>query len=319
MATKKPNTSLQNAVQGRMIGEGCPELKSDIKKLFDTLDGEERVEAVIERVQRYSVEAAGETVDSNFHLMGKHLADEIKKIIRQELIPYASSFISDAHRELVVRCHARGLSTADAVGELIKQDDTMNRLAREDALGLEYLRTILIHRLSYLKPGSARWPEAKYGAVWREARGEYRQQVSDIPFTSQVEQVALLAKNAERINRALDNEEHSVKEFQMLTNSLTKTLESLRKLSAVEQPMPVSLSGPQLVGVLERLTLALNAPEQLELGGEAKELVGVLERLTLALKAPQGESTGNGVKALPADAGVEARKGESGIKRGCSC
>ena len=310
MATKKPNTSLQNALQGRMIGEGRPELKSDIKKLFDTLDGEERVEAVIERVQRYSVEAAAETVDSNFHLMGKHLADEIRKIIRQELAAYVSTFISDAHRELVVRAHARGLSTADAVRELILEDRTMNRLAREDAVGVADVRTILIHRLSYLKPGSARWPEAKYGAVWREAREEYRQQVRDIPFTSQVEQVALLAKNAERISRALDKEEHSPKEFQMLTNALTKTLESLRKLSAVEQPMPVSLSGPQLVGVLERLTLALNAPEQLELGGEAKELVGVLECLALALKAPQRESTGNGFKALPADAGVDQGKAE---------
>ena len=310
MATKKPNTSLQNALQGRMIGEGRPELKSDIKKLFDTLDGEERVEAVIERVQRYSVEAAAETVDSNFHLMGKHLADEIKKIIRQELAAYVSTFISDAHRGLVVRAHARGLSTADAVRELILEDRTMNRLAREDAVGVADVRTILIHRLSYLKPGSARWPEAKYGAVWREAREEYRRQVRDIPFTSQVEQVALLAKNAERISRALDKEEHSPKEFQMLTNALTKTLESLRKLSAVEQPMPVSLSGPQLVGVLERLTLALNAPEQLELGGEAKELVGVLECLALALKAPQRESTGNGFKALPADAGVDQGKAE---------
>ena len=60
MATKKPNTSLQNALQGRMIGEGRPELKSDIKKLFDTLDGEERVEAVIERVQRYTDRSGGE-------------------------------------------------------------------------------------------------------------------------------------------------------------------------------------------------------------------------------------------------------------------
>ena len=310
MATKKPNTSLQNALQGRMIGEGRPELKSDIKKLFDTLEGEERVEAVIERVQRYAVEAAGRTVDSNFGAMNAAQADAVRKIICKELVPYVSAFFTDAHRELVVRAHARGLSTADAVRELILEDRTMNRLAREDALGLEYLRTILIHRLSYLKPGSARWPEAKYGAVWREARGEYRQQVSDIPFTSQVEQVALLAKNAERINRALDNEEHSPKEFQMLTNALTKTLESLRKLSAVEQPMPVSLSGPQLVGVLERLTLALRVPEQLELGGEAKELVGVLERLALALKAPQRESTGIGVKALPADAGVDQGKTE---------
>ena len=301
MATKKPNTSLQNALQGRMIGEGRPELKSDIKKLFDTLDGEERVEAVIERVQRNSVEAAAETVDSNFHLMGKHLADEMREIIRQELAPYVSSFITDAHRELVVRAHARGLSTADAVRELILEDLTMNRLAQEDAVRAADVRTILIHRLSYLKPGTARWPEAKYGAVWREEREQFRRQVSDIPFTSQVEQVALLAKNAERISRALDKEEHSPKEFQMLTNALTKTLESLRKLSAVEQPMLVSLSGPQLVGVLERLTLALNAPEQLALGGEAKELVGVLECLALALKAPQRESTGNGFKALPSE------------------
>ena len=305
MAAKTPNTSLQDAVQGRAAGKGQLELRSAIKKLLNTLDGDERVEAVIERVQQYSAEAAGKSLDSNFLRLGEPLANEIKKLIRQELIPHVSSFISDANRELVVRCHARGLSTADAVGELIKQDDTMNRLAREDALGLEYLRTILIHRLSYLKPGSARWPEAKYGAVWREAREEYRQQVRDIPFTSQVEQVALLAKNAERISRALDKEEHSPKEFQMLTNALTKTLESLRKLSAVEQPIPVSLSGPQVVGVLERLTLALNAPEQLELGGEAKELVGVLERLALALKAPQRESTGNGVKVLPKQTGED--------------
>ena len=310
MAEKKPNTSLQNALQGRIIGKGHPELRSDIKKLLDTLDGEERVEAVIERVQRYSVEATGETVDSNFHLMGKYLADEIKKIIRQELAPYVSSFISNAHRELVVRSHARGLSTADAVRELILGHRTMNRLAQEDAVGVEDLRTILIHRLSYLKPGTARWPEAKYGSVWREAREEYRQQVSDIPFTSQVEQAALLAKNAERINRALDKEEHSPKELQMLTNSLTKTLESLRKLSVVDEPMSRSLSGPQLVAVLERLTFALRTPAQNQLGGEAKELVGVLEGLTLALKSPKREGTGNGVKALPSEGGANDGKAE---------
>ena len=319
MATKKPNTSLQNALQGRMIGEGHPELQSDIKELLDTLDGEERVEAVIERVQRYAVEAAGKSADSNFHPMGKNLADEIKKIIGQELAPYVSSFITDVHRELAVSAHARGLSTSDAVRTLILEDRTMFRMAQDDAVGLADVRTILIHRLSYLKPGTARWPEAKYGSVWREAREEYRQQVSDIPFTSKAEQVALLAKNAERINRALDNEEHSVKDFQLLTNSLTKTMESLRKLSAVEQPMPVSLSGPQLVGVLERLTVALRAPGQLELVGETQELVAVLEGLTLALKAPQGKSNGNGVKALPAAEGREKGKQSDAetVTRGC--
>ena len=124
--------------------------------------------------------------------------------------------------------------------------------------------------------------------------------MSDIPFTSQVEQVALLAKHAERINRELDNGTHSTKDLQLLTNSLTKTMESLRRLSAAEQPMPMSLSGAQIVGVLERMTLALKAPRKQMIGGEAEELVSVLERLTLALKAPEQRAMVNGRKALPA-------------------
>ena len=180
----------------------------------------------------------------------------------------------------------------------------MNRLARDDAAGGDAVKKILTHRLAYLKPGSARWPEKKYGSVWREERKQHRQMISDIPFTSPVEQVALLAKHVERINSELDNQTHSVQDLQLLTNSLTKTMETLRKLSAVEEPMPVNLSGPQLVAVLERLTLALKAPDLEVIGGEAQELVGVLERLTLALKAPEQEADGGGVKALPVTCSV---------------
>ena len=304
MAAKRTKTSLQNALKDRKTHKGHAELRSDIEKLLDTADEFERVDAVIKRVQRYAVEAMGESVGSDFSYMYGEFADKIKTIIREELVLYVSDFISDTHRKFVVRCHARGMSTSQAAWELLKGDATMNRLVQKDALGRESLQAILVHRLSYLKPGSARWPEAKYGAVWREAREKFRQQMSDIPYTSQVEQIALLAKNAERINSALDNERNTVKDYQLLTNSLTKTLESLRKLSAVEEPMPAKLTEPQLVGVLERLTLALKAPDQIGLGGEAKELVGVLERLTLALKSPQGEGTGNGAKALPREAGV---------------
>ena len=88
---------------------------------------------------------------------------------------------------------------------------------------------------------------------------------------------------------------------------LIKTVESLRKLSSVDaQQTPVNLSPPQLVGALERLTLALKAPGQKAIGGEAQELVGVLERLTLALKAPEHQANGNGAKALLVRAGVMA-------------
>ena len=180
------------------------------------------------------------------------------------------------------------------VSALIVADKTINRLAQDDAVGMDTVKKILTHRLAYLKPGSARWPEQKYGSVWREEREQHRQVISDIPFTSPVEQVALLAKHAERINSELDNQTHSVQDLQLLTNSLTKTMETLRKLSAVEEPMPVDLSGLQLVGVLERLTLALKVPE------EKAELVGMLEQLTLALKAPKQEADGSETKALPA-------------------
>ena len=313
MARQNSKISLKDALQGYFPKRGIAELDSDLEGLFDTLSGYELVEAVIERVQRYAGDTFrdDEDMDADFGWLEDYGTDEVKEIIRDELRQYISSFISDGHREFIVRCHARGLSTADAVWELMTVDETMRRLAQQDAMGGSALREMLVHRLAYLKPGSARWPEKKYGSVWREEREEYRQAVRDIPFTSQVEQVALLAKLAERINHELDRKVHSVKDLQMLTHSLAQTVESLRKLSVVdEQQIPVNLSAPQLVGVLERLTLALKVPEQQVIGGETAALVGVLERLTLALKAPEEQANGTESKALPAEAGGDGGQPE---------
>ena len=303
MSRQNSKISFTDALQGYFPKRGIAELDSDLEGMFDTLTGCELAEAVIERVQRYArgTIPEDEGMDDDFGWLELYGTDELREVIRDELRQYISSFISDEHREFIVRCHARGLSTSDAVWELMKTDDTMNRLAQKDAMGGSALREMLVHRLAYLKPGSARWPEKKYGSVWREAREEYRQALSDIPFTSQVEQAALLAKLAERINYELDRKVHSVKDLQMLTHSLAKTVESLRKLSAVNEP--VNLSAPQLVGVLERLTLALTVPGQTAIGGEAAALVGVLERLTLALKAPAQPANGNETKALPGEEG----------------
>ena len=98
-------------------------------------------------------------------------ADEIKKHIREKLLWCILNFISDEHREFVVRRHARGLSTSNAVSALIAGDKTLNRLAQDDAVGWDAVQKLLTHRFAYLKPGSARWPEKKYGSVWREERG----------------------------------------------------------------------------------------------------------------------------------------------------
>ena len=82
--------------------------------------------------------------------------DKIRDIVRDELGWYISSFISDTHREYFVRAHAQGMSTSDAATELMWSDDTMNRLAHKDAMGVQGLRDTLIPRVAYLKPGSAR-------------------------------------------------------------------------------------------------------------------------------------------------------------------
>lgn len=310
MAAEKSKTTLKAALLGDAEKIGLSELRSDVRELFNTTSNRKLASAVVERVQRYAletiVEKYGEDDDEDFDIFSEldsYYLDEIREIVRDEMVWYVSSFISDSHREFFVRAHAQGISTSDAATELMMSDDTMNRLAHEDAMGMQGLRDALIPRVAYLKPGSARWPEKKYGAVWREARESHRQTVSDIPLTSKEEQMALLAKHAERTNRILEKKSFDAKEYQLLTNSLTQTLKNLRELSQVEVPVTENLSPPQLVAVLERLTLALVSPDQKAIGGDAEELVAVLQKLTLALKAPEQKTDGNGAKALPAPNG----------------
>ena len=310
MAKKKVTISLQDVLQGRYEewekepAELGAELDSDLNALFDTLNGYELSDAIIVRIQRYAAERADRSADDDFRDAAESEIELIQEIVEEKLLDYISRFITDSHREFIVRCHAKGVSTTHAVLELLKKDTAIARLGQKDALGGRKLGEILIHRLSYLKSGAARWPEKKYGAIWREAREEYKQAISDIPLTSQVEQIATLAKHVDRINYELDNKSNNVKDLQVLTNSLTETLESLKKVSVVEEQAPANLSAPQLVAVLERLTLALDAPEQLALSGDTDTLVRVLEQLTLALKTSGQKALGNGTEAPVQEAKV---------------
>ena len=259
-------------------------LHSDLKSLFDRLSGYELPEAVIKRVRRYAVTCISQSIDGDLQHIGDAGLESIQGTMRNELQHWVLYFITDEDREFVVRCHARSLSTSDAAWELMNTNYTLNRLGRDDALGADLLRNKLIHGLSYLKPGTSRWPEKKYGDVWREAREEYKEVIRDFPLTSSVEQISMLSKHAERINEVLNNGTYTVKDLPTLTASLTKTLDSIRKLTVVEQPGSVNLSGSQLVAVLERLTVALDSPEQLVLSGDRDVLVSGLEQLALTLK-----------------------------------
>ena len=305
MTTENANTPRKKSPFEEFLSEKTLEVRSDLKDLFATLSGDELLETVIERLQQYAVVEWGRSRDPYFNnTRSPHMLGTIRENVSEELTEWISNFISDAHREFIVRCHARGLSTSEAVWALMEEDKTMSRLAQQDVMGTSNLRRALVTRLAYLKPGTARWPERKYGAIWREAREQHKQDIRDIPLTAPMEQVALLAKHADHINGMLDDDNHSVKDVQLLTDALIKTVEALQKFSAVEQ-VPPNLSGVQLTPVLERLTLALDTPEQFELTGDTEALVAVLERLTIALKSSDHKAISGKTESIPIDTGED--------------
>ena len=258
--------------------------RENLNALFTALEGDELVESVIHNVHRYVFKLFGWTTDTGFDNIYSEDAEMLQDTVCGELTEVIARFITDEHREAIVRYHARGLSTTEAIATLIAENSVMNRLAQPDALGEQKLKDLLIPRIAYLKPGTTRWPEKKYGAVWQEERELYIQEISNTPFSTPAERIALLANHAERVNHTLKNKQHSVNDLQALTASLTQTLESLEKLSPTDQQASPNLLTPQLAGLLERFTVALEAFQQIASTGDANAIVEVVERLTLALQ-----------------------------------
>ena len=302
MTIENANTPRETSPLAEYLPENTLTVRSDLKDLFNTLKGDELLEAVIERLQQYAIEELHEEARANFRQYKRlYMLGTIRETISEELTGWISHFISDAHREFIVHCHARGLPTAEAVWTLVEEDKTLSRLAQPDVMGTSTLRRVLVTRLAYLKPGTARWPEKKYGALWREAREQHKRDIRDAPLTSPMEQSALLAKHVDHINELLYEKNHDVKDVQALTDSLIKTVEALQKLSAIEQQVPPNDSRTQLVAVLERLTLALDTPEPFALDGNTEPLLEVLERLTLALKSSDHEAITDKIESVPTD------------------
>ena len=302
MTVENTNAPRETSPLKDFWAESTLKVRADLKDLFATLEGDELLETVIERIQRYAIETFSEPQRENFtRYKSPHLLGTIRETFSEELTEWISHFISDAHREFIVRCHARGIATAEAVSTLMREDKTLGRLAEVDVMGTPNLRRALVTRLAYLKPGTARWPERTYGAIWREARERHKQDIRDIPLTSSMEQIALLAKHVDYINEMLEDSSHSVKDVQVLTDALVKTVEALQKLSATEQQVPPNLSGAQLITVLERLTLTLNTPEQFAHVGNTEALVTVLDRLTIALKSANQKAITGKTENVPLD------------------
>ena len=305
MTTKNLLTSSQAPLSEEALTQMTLEFGPNLKELSATYSGYEYIKALVTRVQHHALEKLGQPVDTVLDTLDPPTHETVQEVtsgILQRLLP---GLISDTHRELIVRYHARGLSTSEAILELIKEDTTMGRLVQPDAVGLKGVRAVLLRRLSYLKPGTARWPEKKYGPIWREERQQHQAEIRNLPLTSPSEQAALLAKHAARLDEVLEHNEHTATDWQVLTSSLVRTLDSLRKVWETEQQEPANLSGSQLVAILERLTLALDAPEQLAQRADTNVLVGMLEQLTLSLKSPEHGRITDEVQSIPADTNTD--------------
>ena len=96
--------TLQDALHGQLRKsekrptEGGEKLLfSDLKELRDTLEGQERVDAFIVRIQRYATESMNLSVDDDFKDIEQDTLDQIQRTIRDILRDCISLFMITRH------------------------------------------------------------------------------------------------------------------------------------------------------------------------------------------------------------------------------
>ena len=101
MASKKVKITLQDALRGKFgdrknefTEENEKLLLYDLRELRDTLEGQERVDAFIARIQRHATESVNLSVDADFKNITGGKLDHIQEVIRDMLQSCISLFIS---------------------------------------------------------------------------------------------------------------------------------------------------------------------------------------------------------------------------------
>ena len=118
--------------------------------------------------------------------------------------------LTDDFRKVVIRYHARGVSTTKTI-ELILSDESMENvtpfwvLKHSGICGYENIKGFLVSRVSYLKPSHPRWPEKKYGDFWRSERAAYVDRIKDIPLTHPFEQLEKLSEHYTQLEKEYEN------------------------------------------------------------------------------------------------------------------
>lgn len=261
------------------------ELHKEIRRKLDYSIPEREVDDIIILIQEYAIKITGaDILKKSEDGIDQDTLEKIRDIVRRELKKYISNFITDYHRESMVRYHAGGLTTSKAVTTLINEEPVLKRLAQDDAMGMQPLRTALIPLLSYLRKGNSRFPKEKYGAFWDEHRELKISHLNELPFNNIPEQVDLLISHVHRIQTVLEDSETPSKQIPALTTSLTKTLDTINRLAVTHNR---NLTKPTILFVLGRITKAISSDEELSENQNDPEIVEAVENLLLAIKPPE--------------------------------
>ena len=171
---------------------------------------------------------------------------------RCQSIAYSEGFlrcamlpITDTHREFIVICHARRLDTEAALIEMVNYFEAFAFLrqyiefSEEEVNGiwvevstpgsnLSPLFKVWKRAFSYLRPTHSRWPEQKYGELWRDAKAAYAQ-ARMLEFSSTRESV--IAGLAEAVEKAQELVASSpINEFDKRTKVLLSLSTTLHKI-----------------------------------------------------------------------------------------
>ena len=176
--------------------------------------------------------------------------EECQSRIYSELFPRCAVLpITDTHREFIVICHARRLDTEEALIEMVNYFSEFAFLRQHIELREKKIDGVLVevgepgeHLLpifkiwkrafSYLRPTHSRWPNQKYGALWREAKAAYAQ-ARMLEYSATTESV--IAGLAEAVQKAQDMTRSSETYFDARVKTLIALSTALHKILRDEQ------------------------------------------------------------------------------------
>ena len=113
-------------------------------------------------------------------------------------------FITDAHREFVVRCHARGHTTAFAVTQLLDLPEMapLRNVLRSMHITDDAMK-MYVNRLAYLRPTHVSFPE-KYKVVWADEKRVMRGTLAPIPLRDADARIEVLSQNISMLTHQME-------------------------------------------------------------------------------------------------------------------